>query len=98
MNTIINNTTVCHFLDDVVLHLYNITYNPLDTSNECETLDEYLTEKIKFIKNKYPDIISKFTIKDIYNITYNNEDCLMQDYIFNGRLTDILINELGIRC
>lgn len=97
MNTAIDNTKICVFLDDVILHLYNITYNFMDISNEYDTFDEFLEYKINFIKNTYPDIISNITVCEVYKIAYKNEKCLMQDYIFDEYLTSILTNKLGMK-
>lgn len=98
------------FLDNVILNLYNLVWDPTDCSEEAESHDEKIQLQIDSVKEKYGDVIDKYPLEILYYVGgVNVAGQIFKDKIFEqpymnpyfGRFTEkfenILLNQLGVK-
>lgn len=80
-----------HFLDDVVLYLWEYTFNPYDVANEYETEQDAYDDHIRHLMSAYGDIIKTVPLEVLYMIGYKNAiNCIyLVEQIFDK---DLLYN------
>lgn len=80
-----------HFLDDVVLYLWEYTFNPYDVANEYETEQDAYDDHIRYLMSAYGDIIKTVPLEVLYMIGYKNAtNCIyLVEQIFDK---DLLYN------
>lgn len=97
------------FLDNVILNLYNLVWDPTDCSEEAESYEEKMVMQIDHIRERYGDVIDKYPLEVLYYVgCVNVAGQIFKDKIFEqpyqnpyeGRFAtkyeDILVDWLGV--
>lgn len=106
----IDKERILGFLDNVILNLYNIVWDPTDCSEEAENEEEKILMQIDHIREQYGDVIDKYPLEIIYYVgCVNVAGQIFKDKMFErpyqnpyeGHFTtkyeDILMNWLGVK-
>jgi len=101
---------ILDFLDNVILNLYNLVWDPTDCSEEAESYEEKMVMQIDHIRERYGDVIDKYPLEVLYYVgCVNVANQIFKDKIFEqpyqnpyeGRFTtkyeDILVDWLGVK-
>ena len=56
------------FLDNVILNLYNLVWDPTDCSEEAESYEEKMVMQIDHIRERYGDVIDKYPLEVLYYV------------------------------
>lgn len=88
---LLKTNKIPNFLDDVVLYLWEYTFNPYDVANEYETEQDAYDDHIRHLMSAYGDIIKTVPLEVLYMIGYKNAiNCIyLVEQIFDK---DLLYN------